>query len=109
MDTTTNAAHLAADARDRLTSHLRDLVKESEHLMKVVQRSGNQQVDAVRDRFEATLNSAKDELDALQDNALRKARRAARQADHAVHDHPYASMGAAAAVGALIGMLISRR
>jgi ElaB/YqjD/DUF883 family membrane-anchored ribosome-binding protein len=108
MDTTT-VSHLADNARERLTGQLHDLVRESEHLMKVVQRSGNQQADAARDRFEATLKTAKDELDALQDSALRKARRAARQADHAVHDHPYASMGAAAAVGALIGMLISRR
>ncbi|MDO9313553.1 MAG: hypothetical protein Q7T97_03280 [Burkholderiaceae bacterium] len=108
MDTTT-ASNLADDARERLASHLHDLVRESEHLMKAVQRSGNQQVDAVRDRFEATLKGARDELETLQDNALRKARRAARTADNAVHDHPYASMGVAAAVGALIGMLISRR
>lgn len=109
MDTTTSATNLAHDARERLAGSLQDLVKESEHLMKVVQRSGNQQIDAVRDRFEATLNSAKDELDTLQDSALRRARRRARTADHTVHEHPYASMGAAAAVGALIGMLITRR
>lgn len=109
MDTPSTAARLADDARERLASQLHDLVRESEQLMKVVQRSGNEQVDAVRDRFEATLNRARDEIDTLQDNALRKARRAARSADNAVHDHPYASMGVAAAVGALIGMLISRR
>jgi ElaB/YqjD/DUF883 family membrane-anchored ribosome-binding protein len=45
----------------------------------------------------------------MQDSALRRARRAAKVADETVHEHPYASMGAAAAVGALIGMLITRR
>ncbi|OYZ27120.1 MAG: alpha/beta hydrolase [Novosphingobium sp. 16-62-11] len=63
-----------------------------------------------RDRFETTLASARDELEAMQDSALRRARRAAKVADQAVHEHPYASMGAAAAVGALIGMqLLMRR
>jgi ElaB/YqjD/DUF883 family membrane-anchored ribosome-binding protein len=85
------------------------MVTESERLMKLVQRGSNEQLDAARDRFEATLSDARNELETIQDNALRKARRAARKADLAVHDHPYASMGVAAAVGALVGMLISRR
>ena len=108
MDTRTETPTVDS-TRDQLASVLHTLVAESEELVKHIQRSGNEQIQGARDRFETTLASARDELEALQDSALRRARRAAKVADQAVHEHPYASMGAAAAVGALIGMLISRR
>lgn len=108
MDTRTETP-TTETTRDQLASSLRALVAESEELVKHIQRSGNEQMQVARDRFETTLASAREELESIQDSALRRARRAAKVADQAVHDHPYASMGASAAVGALIGMLISRR
>ncbi len=108
MDTRNETPH-PDTAQDPLASVLQALVAESEELVKHIQRSGNEQMQVARDRFETTLACARDELEALQDGAMRRARRAAKVADQAVHEHPYASMGVAAAVGALIGMLISRR
>jgi ElaB/YqjD/DUF883 family membrane-anchored ribosome-binding protein len=106
MDTRTTPAE---STREQLAASLRELVTESEELVKHIQRTGGEQLQGARDRFETTLAHARDELESMQDNALRRARRAARVADQTVHEHPYASMGAAAAVGALIGMLISKR
>lgn len=99
----------ANDERDRLASSLKAMVEEAEHLLKSAQRDGSEQFSAARERFESQLRLARDELEAMQDHAVRQARRAARAADHAVHDHPYAAMGLAAGVGLLLGMLISRR
>jgi ElaB/YqjD/DUF883 family membrane-anchored ribosome-binding protein len=108
MDTRTTPA-TAETNREHLATSLRELVAESEELVKHIQRSGGEQLQVARDRFETTLASAREELESMQDNAMRRARRAAKVADETVHQHPYASMGAAAAVGALIGMLITRR
>lgn len=108
MDTRTNPAS-AETSREHLATSLRELVSESEELVKHIQRSGGEQLQVARDRFETTLANAREELESMQDSAMRRARRAAKVADETVHQHPYASMGAAAAVGALIGMLITRR
>lgn len=108
MDTRTNPA-TAETSREHLATSLRELVSESEELVKHIQRSGGEQLQVARDRFETTLANAREELESMQDSAMRRARRAAKVADETVHQHPYASMGAAAAVGALIGMLITRR
>jgi ElaB/YqjD/DUF883 family membrane-anchored ribosome-binding protein len=97
------------DARERLTSSLKHMVEEAEHLLRNAQRSGSEEFNAARDKFEARLKQARDELESLQESAIYNAKRAARATDHAVHEHPYAAMGLAAGVGVLLGMLISRR
>ena len=113
MDTTTTPTTAATNsdtsARERLTHSLQQMVDEADHLLKNAQRTGSDQFNAARDKFELQLRHAKDELRRLEDVALENAKRAARATDLAVHEHPYAAMGIAAGAGLLIGMLISRR
>lgn len=109
METAPTTSTLDNAVRDRLASSLREMVDEAEHLLKTAQRGGSEQFAVARDKFEAQLKRARTELDALQDTAAYNVRRAARVADGAVHDHPYAAAGLAAGVGMLIGMLITRR
>ena len=101
---TTDQAH-----RDRLAQSLQQMVSEAEQLLKGAQRTGTEQFNAVRDKFESQLRHAKAQFKDLEEGALHNAGRAARATDHAVHEHPYAAMGVAAGVGLLVGMLISRR
>jgi ElaB/YqjD/DUF883 family membrane-anchored ribosome-binding protein len=112
MDTTTTpASPMGSDtgARERLAHSLQQMVDEADHLLKNAQRTGSDQFNAARDKFEVQLRHAKEELRRLEDAAVYNAKRAARATDHAVHEHPYAAMGMAAGVGLLIGMLITRR
>jgi ElaB/YqjD/DUF883 family membrane-anchored ribosome-binding protein len=98
-----------ASARDRLAQSLKQMVDEAEQLLKTAQRTGSEQFNLARDKFESQLRHAKSELEQLEESAAYQARRAARATDQAVHEHPYAAMGLAAGVGLLIGMLITRR
>jgi ElaB/YqjD/DUF883 family membrane-anchored ribosome-binding protein len=107
--TTADASQAEQSARDRLAHSLQQMVDEAEHLLANAQRSGSEQFNHARDKFEAQLRHAKSELHQMQDSASDKARRAARATDHAVHDHPYAAMGLAGGIGLLLGMLITRR
>jgi ElaB/YqjD/DUF883 family membrane-anchored ribosome-binding protein len=107
--TSTAAANADQSARDRLAHSLQQMVDEAEHLLANAQRTGSDQFNHARDKFEDQLRHAKSELGELQDSAMHNARRAARATDHAVHDHPYAAMGLAGGVGLLLGMLITRR
>lgn len=97
------------DARDRLSNSLRHMVNDAEDLLHNAQQSGNEEFNAARVKFEARVHQARAELDTLTDSTIDNAKRAARATDHAVHEHPYTSMGLAAGVGVLMGMLISRR
>lgn len=49
------------------------------------------------------------QLDEIEACAVHGARRAARATDQAAHRHPYAAIGMAAAIGALVGALVARR
>lgn len=107
MDTTALSSDHAA--RDRLAASLKQMVDEAEQLLKSAQGTGSDKFNAARDKFETQLRHAREELAQLQDDAVHHARRAARTADHAVHEHPYTAMGITAGVGLLLGMLIARR
>lgn len=103
--TTTTDMH----TRERLAQSLKHMVDEADHLLAKAERTGSEQFIAAREKFEAQLLHAKEELHHLEVSAVQSARRAARATDHAVHEHPYAAMGLAAGAGLLIGMLITRR
>jgi len=107
--TTTTPLPTETAARERLAHSLQQMVDEADHLLKNAQRTGSEQFNAARDKFEVQLRHAKEELRRLEDAAVYNAKRAARATDHAVHEHPYAAMSVAAGVGLLIGMLITRR
>ena len=106
MDTTAPATN--GPAREKLTSSLRHMVDEADQLLRQAADTGDEKLDEARLRMERQLRELRLQLDELQDQAMVRARRAARQADHAVHNHPYGAMGVAAAVGVLIGLLAGR-
>jgi ElaB/YqjD/DUF883 family membrane-anchored ribosome-binding protein len=98
-----------ANGRDNLAQGLRQIVEEAEHFLKSAADSGDARLDEMRGKVAAQVREMRAQLDTLQDNALVNARRAARKADLAAHDHPYGAMGIAAAVGLLVGFLAARR
>jgi ElaB/YqjD/DUF883 family membrane-anchored ribosome-binding protein len=99
----------ADQVRDRLTHSLEQMVDEADQLLKSAQHAGSDQFHEARAKFETQLRHARSELADVQHSAAANARRAARAADHAVHEHPYTAMGVTAGIGVLIGMLITRR
>jgi ElaB/YqjD/DUF883 family membrane-anchored ribosome-binding protein len=110
MDTPSpTTAGADTSVRDQLAQSLRQIVGEAEQLLKSAQRTGNEQFNAARDKFESQLRDAKADLERLEETLAWQAKRAARATDEAVHEHPYAAMGLAAGVGLLIGMLVARR
>ena len=108
MDTAVNDT-AEQNVRDRLANSLHGLVEEAEALLKTAQRNGSESFIAARDKFETRVRHARAELSDLEDAAAYKLRRAARTADTAVHEHPYATAGVAAGVGVLLGLLLARR
>ena len=97
------------DLKDRLAQDLRAVLDDAQALAQGGVQSGDAQLDALRSRFADQMQRIRQQLDGLEDRTLAKAREAAKAADEAVHAHPYTAIGIAAAVGALVGLLVSRR
>mgnify|MGYP001008414731 CR=1 FL=1 len=109
MDAMGQATEQAVAARDRLAAELRSLVSDAEEMLKAASRGGNEQLNLVRERLERGVNAARGELTAFQEAALDTARRKAAETDEYVHEHPWNAVGIAAAVGVLLGVLLTRR
>ncbi len=62
-----------------------------------------------RERIQESMRVAKDKLARAEEVMVDKTKAAARATDDYVHDHPWGAVGIAAAVGLVMGMLISRR
>lgn len=92
-----------------MTQSLRHLVDDAQQTLRDAAETGDARLDAMRHRFEAQLRRMRMQLDDLEEAAVHRARHAARSADLAVHNHPYSAMGAAAALGLLVGLLVARR
>ncbi len=98
-----------AASKTRLTDDFRDVMDDIDSLMK----SSGDKLDgdqvALRQRIRERLDAARDKAADLQYEAVARAKDAARATDDYVHDHPWTAVGAAAAIGLALGVLIGRR
>lgn len=84
-------------------------IHEAETLLEQVSGEVGERTAGLRTRLEERLSSARARLEDLEAAVVRSTRKAARATDDYVHDHPWQAIGAAAAAGFLIGLLINRR
>lgn len=102
--------HSSVDSsKQKLMDDLSAVVSDAEELLKATASQTGERITAARARAEGTLKAAKVRLEEAQDAVLDKAKYAAKETDAYVHDNPWKAAGIAAAVGVLIGALISRR
>jgi ElaB/YqjD/DUF883 family membrane-anchored ribosome-binding protein len=110
MDTTTTTAPGTTPAPDdRVAHHLRTLADEAEALLKATARAGDERFDASRERLRTEVAHLRARLAELEAAAESHLKSAAHRSNEAVHAHPYAAMGVAAAAGLLLGTLLARR
>src|SRR5450756_545837 len=100
---------LTAVNKDKLMSDLRVVVADAEELLRMTADQAGEGAAELRNRVQARLNQAKVDLVHLQEAAVVRAKEAGHAADEFVHDHPWKSIGIAAGIGLVVGLLISRR
>ena len=99
----------AENSREKLVDDFAAVLGEAEEMLK---RAANETGDTARDlrsQVETKLLRAKLNLQELEGEAVDRAKAAARATDDYVHDHPWRAVGAAAAVGVVVGLLLNRR
>jgi len=104
-----NAINDTELAKQRLTADFKAIIADSEELLHATAGQVGEKAGAVRERIQQKLRIAKDKLDSVETSVVRRARAAATATDDYVHVNPWTTVGIAAGVGFLLGMLISRR
>jgi ElaB/YqjD/DUF883 family membrane-anchored ribosome-binding protein len=99
----------STEARERLMGDLKRAVQDAETWLRNATSANSEDLGMVKAKFEDTLRTAKRDLLKLEDSMLARGKIAAQATDHYVHDHPWKAVAAGAAIGVIVGMLISRR
>lgn len=107
---TMNAKHTnIAAPKEKLMEDLRLVVADAEELLRATANQAGEGAASARARIQESLHVVKERLVAAEDAVIERTREAAKVTDQYVHENPWKSVGAAAAVGVVIGMLIARR
>jgi ElaB/YqjD/DUF883 family membrane-anchored ribosome-binding protein len=101
MDTNTGTERLMAD--------LQAVVRDTENLLKATAGDASERAAKARAHAEESLHKARARMSELEHDLAARTREAAHKTNAYVHDNPWPSIGVAAAVGLLVGLLISRR
>jgi len=96
-------------SREALVNDFADVLNEADTLLKQAAKESGEKASDLRAQVEARLRTAKLKLQDLQDDAVDRARAAARATDEYVHDNPWQAIGIGAAIGFLVGLVVSRR
>lgn len=100
---------MTAVQKDKLMGDLRVVIADAEELLRLTADEAGEGAANVRSRVQARMNQAKADLVHLQEVAVARAKAAGHAADEFVHDNPWKSIGIAAGIGLVVGLLVGRR
>jgi len=95
--------------KSQLINEFKAVITDAEALLKATANTSGEKIAEVRSKAEKSLSIAKAKLADAQDEMLAKTKAAAKVTDVYVHENPWRSIGLAAGVGVVIGLLIGRR
>jgi ElaB/YqjD/DUF883 family membrane-anchored ribosome-binding protein len=100
---------MTAVQKDKLMNDLRAVISDAEELLRLTADEVGEGATQVRGRIQSRLAAAKAELLHLQSIAVAKAKEVGHAADEFVHENPWKSIGMAAGLALLVGLLVGRR
>jgi ElaB/YqjD/DUF883 family membrane-anchored ribosome-binding protein len=100
---------LTASHKEKLMSDLKVVIADAEEILRMTGDQVGQEAADVRSRLTARLNQAKSDLLHIQEAAVAKAKEAGLATDEFVHQNPWKSIGIAAGIGLVVGLLAGRR
>ena len=95
--------------REKLVSDLMLVIGDAEALLGATAHQAGEKVAAARARMQQTIVAARARAAELGSVTLDRAKAAGRATDDFVRENPWQAVGIGAAVGVILGMLISRR
>ena len=95
--------------RDKLVQDMRTVISDAEDLLRATANQAGEKIAVARERIQDSLHQAKVKLAEAEAVVSQRAKQAARYTDDYVHENPWSAIGVAAAIGLLLGLLMSRR
>jgi ElaB/YqjD/DUF883 family membrane-anchored ribosome-binding protein len=95
--------------KDQLIADMKVVVTDAEELLRATASQAGEKVSALRGKIEDNLAKARATLADAQAAVVEKAKEAGHATDEYVHDNPWKSVGIAAGIGFVVGLLIGRR
>jgi ElaB/YqjD/DUF883 family membrane-anchored ribosome-binding protein len=96
-------------SREKLMADFNAVVADAEQLLKSVASEGGDKAQVLRAKAEENLKVAKARLLDIEGQLEQKAKEAAKLTEDYVQEHPWQTLGIAAAIGVLVGLLLNRR
>jgi ElaB/YqjD/DUF883 family membrane-anchored ribosome-binding protein len=96
-------------SKEQLVNDFKVVVADAEALLKATANQGGEKLAEVRAKTEKSLKAAKAGIADAQSVVIAKTKEAAKVTDEYVHENPWRSIGLAASVGLVVGLLIGRR
>ena len=93
----------------QLMDDLRTVVADAEALLSATAHDASEKARDARERASGSVEQARKRLEELEEELKARARAAADDAGRYVKDNPWQSIGIAAAVGVVIGLILARR
>jgi ElaB/YqjD/DUF883 family membrane-anchored ribosome-binding protein len=109
MDNNAVNARNEPSSSEGLKREFRSTLDDAEELVRITADQSSEQAAAARRKIRQSLSQARQELQRVQMQATESARRAAYGVDDYVHMNPWKTLGFAALLGVVVGMLIARR
>jgi len=95
--------------RNDLITDAKTLMADADEIVKSMAGASGEKLADLGEKLRAKLRVAKEKIADAQYAVADKAKAAARATDDYVHDNPWQAVGAAAAVGFVLGLLVNRR
>lgn len=102
-------AKVTATLADDVESDVSKAISGAEEMLTQAASATGEKAAELRGRALEQLKALRERLADVQHTAVEKSRAAAHATDDYVHDHPWRSILAAASLGVVVGLLISRR
>jgi len=102
-------AAATAVSKDQLMADFRAVITDADALIKATANQGGEALAQVRAKAESSLAIARAKMTDVEEALIVRTRAAVKATDVYVHQNPWQSIGAGAALGVLIGYLMGRR
>jgi ElaB/YqjD/DUF883 family membrane-anchored ribosome-binding protein len=96
-------------SKDKLVADFKAVIADAEELLRATAGQAGDKASEIRGRVQERLTKAKASLAEAQAAVVEKAKAVGHATDDYVHDNPWRSIGIAAGVGFIVGLLIGRR
>jgi len=100
---------LSTANKQKLVSDMKVVVADAEEILRATAGVAGEKMGDLRERIGERLRDAKLRLADAEAALVDRTKAAARATDDFVHDNPWRSVGIAAALGLLLGVIIGRR